>query len=212
MVDLWQNHWYMVTLFFISSWVSLFLIWHMTLSFPYRPGSFCAWSGTWPSLFLIVLGQLVVDLAHDPLFSLSSWVSWWLIWHMTLSFPYRPGSVVVWSGTWTSLFHIVQGQFVLDLDPVGIKFDIFHQNALNRRYRDSKFLTPPFQRSGQTQPNLPGWHSWVFGWLSKAHMVRIQLLYDLHKCHKLQSVWPTWKSDPCLEMCWNWTSFCILLE
>ena len=36
------------------------------------------------------------------------------------------------------------------------------------------------------------------------------IIYDLYKCYELQ--WPTWKSDSCLEICWNWTSFCTLLE
>ena len=36
------------------------------------------------------------------------------------------------------------------------------------------------------------------------------LSYDLHKCHRLQSSWPFWKSDFSLKMYWNWTSFSIL--
>lgn len=43
-------------------------------------------------------------------------------------------------------------------------------------------------------------------------LVRNPLAYDLHKWHEPQRSWPTWKSDSCLEMCWNRTSFCILLE
>ena len=37
-------------------------------------------------------------------------------------------------------------------------------------------------------------------------MMRNLLPYDL------RSSWPTWKSDSCLEMYWNWTSFCKMLE
>ena len=55
-------------------------------------------------------------------------------------------------------------------------------------------------------------HAHILKMLSKVQMVRNPLLYDLYKCHELQSFWPNWKSDSCLEMCLNWTSFCILLE
>ena len=38
------------------------------------------------------------------------------------------------------------------------------------------------------------------------------LSHDLHKCYESQSSWSTWKSYSCLEMCWNGTSFSIMLE
>ena len=47
-------------------------------------------------------------------------------------------------------FPIGLGHLVLDLDPVEIKFQILNENSPGRRYKDSKFLAPPSQRSGWT--------------------------------------------------------------
>ena len=51
------------------------------------------------------------------------------------------------------LFHINLSQLVLDLDPVGIKFEILNQNTPNGRCKNSKFLAPPLQRSESTLSN-----------------------------------------------------------
>ena len=51
------------------------------------------------------------------------------------------------------LFYINLGQLVLDFDLVGIKFEIFNQNAPNWRYRGSTFLALLSQRSGWTLVN-----------------------------------------------------------
>ena len=56
------------------------------------------------------------------------------------------------------------------------------------------------------------WYSWMFGLFSEIQMVKNPLLYNLHKCHELLSSWSTSKFESCLEICWNWTSFFILLE
>ena len=65
---------------------------------------------------------------------------------------------------------------------------------------------------GTVQYGVQSCWQWVhipLGW-SEVLIVRNSLLCDLHKCHEFQSSWPIWKSDSCLGMCWNWTSFlCI---
>ena len=61
-------------------------------------------------------------------------------------------------------------------------------------------------------PLEPWLHSWLFELLSDAYMVSYLLPYDLHKCNVTHSSWPIWKSDSCLEICWNWTSFSLLFE
>ena len=48
-------------------------------------------------------------------------------------------------------------------------------------------------------------------WL-EVQMVKNPWFYNLHRFYELQSSWLTWKSDSCLEMSWNCTSFLILLE
>ena len=58
----------------------------------------------------------------------------------------------------------------------------------------------------------PWWHCREFESLLEAQRAMSLLPYDLHKCHKFQTSWPTWKSDSCLEICWSWTSFWTLLE
>ena len=73
------------------------------------------------------------------------------------------------------------------------------------------FITKIWTNSGQL--NLePWWYPWVFRLLSKAKMMRKLLLYDLHKCYELQSSSSIWKSDSCLEICWNWTFFLYLTK
>ena len=93
------------------------------------------------------------------------------------------------------LFHIDLCELLLDFDLVGIKFELLNQNAVNRRYSDSKFLAPPSQRSWQT---LVDWLlnlGDILGWPDS----KWRLWQWRTPCPTIFR--PTWKSDNCLEIC-----------
>ena len=112
-----------------------------------------------------------------------------------------------------AIFHIGQGHLVLDVDLVVVKFEILNQNKLNRRYREFKFLAPPSQRPGRI----------LVDWLiNPSDILRYLIVIGDPVGEKpvalrfSQMPWTlmflTNLQISCLEICWNWTSFCILFE
>ena len=100
------------------------------------------------------------------------------------------------------LIHIGLSQLLLDLNTQGINFEILNQNAPNKRYRDSMFLTSPSQISGRT---LADWlrsfinilecsdcYWWPRGWETRFSMIFTSTI-SFKVRDQLENLTPVWK-------------------
>ena len=88
------------------------------------------------------------------------------------------------------LFYNGLNQLILDLDLLKIKFEILNPNASNRLYGDSKFVTPPLQRSLGDWLELlfyrrPRWYRTCYSTI----FASIMSFKDFDKLENLTSVW-----------------------